>query len=233
MKLVYCGHSLDTCAALSRHLRTRSQKSTVQIFRSSSLPKEPLRRQNKEFVLDNRFVLLSGCSGGGKSTLLVELKARGHAIVEEPGRRIVNQELLTGGDALPWVDLSAFLRRAIEIAVADLKAASDHDGWVFFDRGLIDAASALEALSGEAVLHSFCAEMRYYPKVFMAPPWPEIYLTDKERRHDFEASLAEYTRLERVFPILGYEVVTLPKTTASARADFILTVLGSKPNQHL
>ncbi|WP_409999599.1 AAA family ATPase [Rhizobium leguminosarum] len=50
----------------------------------------------------NRSVLISGCSGGGKSTLLAELAARGHAVVEEPGRRIVKQELEGDGAALPW-----------------------------------------------------------------------------------------------------------------------------------
>ena len=37
----------------------------------------------------DRFIILSGCSGGGKSTLLAELARRGFATVEEPGRRIV------------------------------------------------------------------------------------------------------------------------------------------------
>ena len=40
----------------------------------------------------NRFIILSGCSGGGKSTLLAELARRGFATVEEPGRRIVIEE---------------------------------------------------------------------------------------------------------------------------------------------
>jgi predicted ATPase len=42
----------------------------------------------------NRFVVISGCSGGGKSTLLIELGRRGYATVEEPGRRIVKEEML-------------------------------------------------------------------------------------------------------------------------------------------
>jgi AAA domain len=42
----------------------------------------------------NRFVVISGCSGGGKSTLLIELGRRGYATVEEPGRRIVKEERL-------------------------------------------------------------------------------------------------------------------------------------------
>jgi predicted ATPase len=32
----------------------------------------------------NRFVVISGCSGGGKFTLLAELGRRGYATVEEP-----------------------------------------------------------------------------------------------------------------------------------------------------
>ena len=42
---------------------------------------------------DDRFVIISGCSGGGKSTLLAELARRGYRVVEEPGRRIVAEEL--------------------------------------------------------------------------------------------------------------------------------------------
>jgi predicted ATPase len=34
----------------------------------------------------NCFVVISGCSGGDKSTLLIELGRRGYATVEEPGR---------------------------------------------------------------------------------------------------------------------------------------------------
>lgn len=52
-----------------------------------------------------RFVIISGCSGGGKSTLIDELAKRGHAVVEEPGRRIIADERARGGTALPWIDL--------------------------------------------------------------------------------------------------------------------------------
>jgi predicted ATPase len=42
----------------------------------------------------NRF---SGCFGGGKSTLLIELGQRGYATMEEPRRRIVKEEMLGAG----------------------------------------------------------------------------------------------------------------------------------------
>jgi hypothetical protein len=100
----------------------------------------------------DRFVVISGCSSGGKSTLIAELGKRGYGVVDEPGRRIVKEELARGGSALPWVDGVAFARRAIAIALADRAAAGSLDGWVFFDRGLIDAAAALEHMTGKPML---------------------------------------------------------------------------------
>ncbi len=177
--------------------------------------------------MSGRFVLVTDCSGGGKSTLLAELAARGHAVVEEPGRRIVNQELEGDGAALPWVDEAAFARRAIDMALADRAAARDLPAWVFFDRGLIDAASALEDITGEPMLRALNTAHPYHRRVFLAPPWPEIYVTDPERRHGFEAGLAEFARLELQLPALGYEVILLPKTTVAERADFVLATLAA------
>jgi predicted ATPase len=75
---------------------------------------------------------------------LAELARRGHAVVEEPGRRIVQEELAGDGSALPWIDGAAFARRAMAVAPADRLGAGRLRGWVFFDRRLIDAAAALE-----------------------------------------------------------------------------------------
>jgi predicted ATPase len=170
----------------------------------------------------DRFVVISGCSGGGKSTLLAELARRGYAVVEEPGRRIVREELAGNGASLPWVDGAAFARRAMALALADREEAGRLRGWVFFDRGLIDAASALQHLTGEAALDRIA---RYHRRVFFAPPWPEIYATDGERHHDLQDAIAEYDRLSSDYPSLGYEVLTLPKVGISERADFVLDML--------
>lgn len=89
--------------------------------------------------MSDRFIVMSGCSRGGKSTLLAELRRRGHSVVDEPGKRIVQVERQTGGRALPWIDLAAFARRALDTATADLEAARLKSGWVFFDRGIVDA----------------------------------------------------------------------------------------------
>jgi predicted ATPase len=176
----------------------------------------------------NRFVILSGCSGGGKSSLLEELRRRGHAVVEEPGRRIVAEELAGDGAALPWNDLLAFAQRAITLSLADRAAMADQSGWVFFDRGLVDAASAFAHATGnDRTMRDLCREHRYHGRVFLTPPWPDIYVTDGERKHGFEEAMAEYERLRAVYPTLGYEPVILPKTSVYERADFVLSHLAN------
>lgn len=173
----------------------------------------------------NRCVIISGCSGGGKSTLLAELGRRGYRVVEEPGRRIVKEELHSGGTVLPWVDLNAFLRRAIATALADRTSIGTENEWIFFDRGLIDAAVALQHLTGEPILTRLSQTHRYHRCVFLAPPWPEIYVQDSERRHDLNMATAEYMRLLDAYPSLGYEVSILPKASVAERADFVLNSL--------
>ena len=175
----------------------------------------------------DRFVTISGCSGGGKSTLLQALRRRGFGIVEEPGRRIVRQERRSGGAALPWVDEAAFARRAIGMALDDREQAAEKRGWVFFDRGLIDAAAALQRITGEPVLEALGRVHRYHRRVFLAPPWPAIYRTDRERRNGQDAAIAEFERLCAVYPALGYEVLILPKASVEQRADFVVASLGT------
>jgi predicted ATPase len=178
-------------------------------------------------TLGERFVVTSGCSGGGKSALLSELSQRGHAVVEEPGRRIVQDELHRGGSALPWLKPIDFARRALATAITDYgrQAASiGQGGLVFFDRGIVDAAAAIAYLTGERALATI--EQRYHRRVFLTPPWPELYSTDDERRHGFDAAFGEYVRLLEVYPSLGYEVYILPKVRISERADYLLKILG-------
>lgn len=173
------------------------------------------------------FVVISGCSGGGKSTLLQALADLDHDVVKEPGRRIVAEELTIGGSALPWADPVAFARRAIRLSLEDRKRSRQGSDWVFFDRGLIDAASALENLTGKPFLKRLAQRHRYNRNVFLTPPWPEIYVKDNERRHDFDNGVDEYKRLCDVYPSLGYKLHILPKVSVADRANLILETLAA------
>ena len=158
--------------------------------------------------------------------MLDALRKRGYSTIPEPGRRIVAEELRVNGRALPWVDSRAFAQRAVQMALTDLAVAKEMVGLVFFDRGLIDAAVARECAGGPPY-RSLCAGKYHYAKyVFLAPPWPEIYVTDAERKNSFDEAKAEYQRLVRAFSELGYVTCELPKAAVADRADFVLKELG-------
>lgn len=171
-------------------------------------------------------VILSGCSGGGKSTLLEELAQRGFATVPEPGRRIVAAELRGNGAALPWRDLAAFARRALAMSAQDRAAVATAPGWVFFDRGPIDAAVALEHATGQPIRETLRGLRPFHRCVFLTPPWPEIFQRTAERRHGLDEAIAEYDRLLCGYARLGYEPVILPSVPVAERADFVTGHLG-------
>lgn len=157
-----------------------------------------------------------------------ELGDRGFATIEEPGRRIVAEETRRGGEALTWVDASAFVRGAIARSVTDLQSAAHMEGWVFFDRGLIDAAAGLERVAGEPVSMTLGQTPRFHRRVFLTPPWPEIYATDSERQHGLDEAISEYEHLLGVYSSLGYDVAVLPRTSVSERADLVLRTLAAQ-----
>lgn len=170
-----------------------------------------------------RLILISGASGGGKSTLLAALGARGYDTVPEPGRRV----LAAGGPA-PWEDLAGFLAACVDLAVADRAAARARPGPVIFDRGLVDALSGLDALGapGAEARAGLIAGLRYASPVFLAPPWREIFAGDAARRHGFEDGVAEYARLAEAFPAAGYAVEIIPKIPVDERVAWIAARVG-------
>ena len=66
---------------------------------------------------------------------------------------------------------------------------------------------------------------RYNNKVFITPPWKQIYRTDDERDQSFEQSIEVYQRLAKWYKEHDYDVIVLPKDTIENRTKFILTQL--------
>lgn len=171
--------------------------------------------------MTNRRVILSGCSGGGKSTVLAEMAQRGYATVPEPGRRIVMTERATSGQVLPWLDMRAFCTRVIEVAIADMAAAPD--GLVLFDRSALDALIWFDRTGNELdrTLRERALNLGYDRTILMFPPWPEIYQQDAERKHGLPEVLAEYEALCDRLPELGFQTVAVPRMSVSDRADWL------------
>lgn len=173
-------------------------------------------------LIKENYVVISGCSGGGKSTLLSELAARGYHVVQEPGRQIVKEQTAINGDALPWSNLEKFLDLVLSRYIFQFNSQTEQQ-LIFFDRGIIDALQL--DLSQPEYFQRAAQIFRYNPLVFLVPPWEEIFANDGERKHNFESAKKEYHELLIKYKNLGYETVVIPKMPVNERADFILEKL--------
>jgi predicted ATPase len=175
------------------------------------------------YLRDN-FYIVTGCSGGGKSSIIDALRARGFLCVDEAGREIVKEQLRIGGDALPWQDDVKFTELLLERYVQLFERVAERTRPVFFDRGIPEALAWARVRGQPLPAHHRAAmeRHRYARAVFVAPPWPEIFRTDAERRHSYDDALREYPETLAAYREAGYDLIEIPKAPISERADFIV-----------
>ncbi|WP_246267566.1 AAA family ATPase [Nonomuraea typhae] len=174
--------------------------------------------------MSERFIVLTGGPGSGKSTLIDRLEAAGYAGSEEAGRAIIRDQSAIGGRALPWADKDLFAELMLAWELRSHRAAPAGDGPVFFDRGVVDVIGYLR-LEGRPVpphVHEAALRFRYHRRVFAAPPWPEIYRNDAERKQSPEEAERTYAAVTGAYADYGYELVTLPKASLEDRLAFLL-----------
>jgi len=179
-----------------------------------------------------RFFVLTGGPGSGKSTLLDALERLGHARTMEAGRAIIQDQVAIGGDALPWVDPGVFAELMLSWEMRSYRMAQSCAGPVFFDRGVPDVAGYLR-LVGRPVprrVEKAIEVFRYNRRVFVAPPWPEIFRQDAERKQEFAEAVKTFEAMMATYSEYGYETLVLPCVAVDERVRFVLDVIcPSKP----
>jgi predicted ATPase len=174
------------------------------------------------------FFVLTGGPGAGKTTLIDALKKRGYATTDEAGRGVIREEVENGGDAVPWIDRERFAERMFEWELRSYRDAERQDGPVFFDRGLPDTIGylKLEGLDVPAWMEEEAWRLRYNARVFIAPPWKEIYGMDEERRQNWDVAVRTHNIMAETYAELGYELVELPRSSVTQRAEFVIARIG-------
>lgn len=179
---------------------------------------------NKEKV---NFFIFTGGPGAGKTAVLDELKQRGFTAVPEVARTIIKKQQELGGNALHTGDRNAFCDLMLKASIDDYMSHLDSNEILFFDRGIPDLYGYAKTFCGgvsSAILDAV-NQYRYNSKIFIFPPWIEIYCHDTERKQDFEEAIATYQAVKEGGIASGYQVVEVPKGSIIERADFILKTL--------
>jgi predicted ATPase len=170
---------------------------------------------------DLRFVI-TGAMGGGKTSLIAHLVADGFGGVAEPARAVLAEQRAAGGDGTPERDPERFIELMLERCERDAVAHGSATAPVFFDRGVPDLIGYAELFELDtAPLEAAAQRHPYNPTVFVLPSWPEIYVTDDERRMTVEQAAAFGDRVRDIYTSLGYTLVEVPRATVVERAAFV------------
>ncbi len=149
----------------------------------------------------DRFFVLTGGPGSGKTTLIEALRQTGFATAPEAGRGIIRHQVAIGGPALPWHDRALFAELMLSWELRSWHAAHAEPGPVFFDRGAPDAIGYLRLCSLPVPDHAISAAktFRYARRVFIAPPWSQIFAQDEERRQTLDEAIRTHDSVAGVY----------------------------------
>lgn len=165
--------------------------------------------------------VIAGGPGSGKTTLIDALEQAGFVHSIEAGRAIIQDQQAINGPGLPWRDPALFAQ--LMLAWRSFRMAQNLPGPVFRDRGVPDVVGYLRLADLSVPAHMRCAaeELRYNRQIFIAPPWPEIFERDSERRQSFEEAVRTYEAMVASYEGLGYRLIELPRCSVPERVAFV------------
>lgn len=145
--------------------------------------------------------------------------------IPEVARQIIQEQVASGGTALPWADRETYTELMLERSIRSFENEMECC-IAICDRGIPDTL-CYARLCGfeEAAVAAACRQYRYARTVFFAPAWEEIYSLDDERRQDFVEAVRTSALMLSVYEECGYEVIPLPLVDVEHRAQFVLSHL--------
>lgn len=169
-------------------------------------------------------IVITGGPGTGKTSIIRELEAKGHYCLHEISRQITLEAQQKGISQLFLTEPLLFSEMLLEGRIQQFLDADhfrcDH---VFIDRGIPDVVAYMDYFGNDypRVFSEVCREY-VYDKVFLLPPWKEIYVSDNERYENFEQAESIHGHLNLSYGEAGYAVVEVPFGSLEERVEFIL-----------
>lgn len=177
--------------------------------------------------MNKEIVVIIGGPGTGKTTIIEGLLAKGYCCYPEISREVTLEAKKQGIEQLFLENPLLFSELLLEGRKKQFHNAhkEPHD-IVFLDRGIPDVLAYMHYIgdSYPAFFDQACRD-HIYTKIFLLPPWEEIYISDNERYENFEQAKLIYNHLTETYQKYGYHLIEVPKGTVEERISFILNQL--------
>jgi len=177
--------------------------------------------------VQNKRIVITGGPGTGKSSVISNLESKGHYCFHEVSRQITLEAQEQGIDQLFLDDPLLFSEKLLEARIQQHQTVQEpSDKLVFLDRGIPDVVAYLDYFGTPypSKFRDACNDHKYN-RIFLMPPWNEIYETDNERYESFEQAQNIYEYLKKSYITFGYHPIEVPKQSIEDRSNFILNNL--------
>jgi predicted ATPase len=174
--------------------------------------------------VQKEIVVIVGGPGTGKSSVIDGLIEKGFCCYPEISRQVTIDAQKEGIEQLFIENPLLFSELLLEGRKKQYQnALIEPHKIVFIDRGIPDVLAYMHFIGDEYPDHfdQACKE-HLYTKIFIFPPWEEIFVSDQERYENFEQAKNIAIHLEATYKKYGYDLIEVPKDTVANRILFIL-----------
>ena len=179
--------------------------------------------------MQKEIIVIIGGPGTGKTTIIDGLVENGYCCYPEISRQVTAQAQQQGIEQLFLENPLLFSELLLEWRKKQfLDAHQEPHNVVFIDRGIPDVLAYMHYIgdSYPAFFDAACRE-HIYSKIFILPPWEDIYISDQERYENFEQAKLIHNHLVETYQKYGYELIEVPKDTVDKRILFILDKISN------
>jgi predicted ATPase len=167
--------------------------------------------------------VLTGGPCAGKTSTIDELAKRGHPVLAEAARLLIDQKLAWGLPIEKIVTDPGWLSSVVRQSYGQEQMVTRDEVW-FFDRATPDSIAYYKKAGREIdeELQEALKSIRYR-KVFLLDL--VNYTTDHARSETPEEATALHEAIREAYVGQGYEIIDVPVLSIPERADFILARL--------